>query len=155
MQHLRTFAMSIGKRYQDLVPNADLVSPNKTHDIRAYEGWAYCARTADKNIFLAYFEKGCPRSQIRGAKLNSLYRAEWFDPRKGDWQDAGSGTVRSSVIGIIMLPDFPAAIDWGLRLTYTRSCAAFAGPRRAWRLIGRIIWRRFRWPSDVITRASR
>ena len=119
MRHLRTFAMSIGKRYQELVPNADLVSPNKTADIRAYEGWAYCARTADRNIFLAYFEKGCPRSQIRGAKLSSLYRAEWFDPRKGTWQDAGSGSVRSSVIGIIMLPEFPAAIDWGLRLTYT------------------------------------
>ena len=69
MQHLRTFAFSIGKRYQELVPLADLVSPNKTHDIRCYEGWAYCARTPDKKIFLAYFEKGCPRSQMRGARL--------------------------------------------------------------------------------------
>ncbi len=39
MQHLRTFAMSIGKRYQELVPIADLVSPNKTADVRSYEGW--------------------------------------------------------------------------------------------------------------------
>ena len=63
--------------------------------------------------------KGCPRSQVRGARLNSIYRAEWFDPRKGTWQDvAGGGTLRSSVIGIIMLPDFPGDIDWGLRLTY-------------------------------------
>ena len=30
MQYLRTFALSIGKRYQELVPIADLVSPNKT-----------------------------------------------------------------------------------------------------------------------------
>ena len=119
MRHLRTFAFSIGKRYQELVPNADLVSPNKTAEVRSYEGWAYSARTPDRNIFLAYFEKGCLRSQIRGAKLNSLYRAEWFDPRNGTWQDAGNGTLRSSVIGIIMLPDFPANIDWGLRLTYT------------------------------------
>ena len=29
MQHLRTFALSIGKRYQELVPNADLVSPEQ------------------------------------------------------------------------------------------------------------------------------
>jgi hypothetical protein len=119
MRYLRTFAFSIGKRYQELVPDADLVSPDKTHELRSYEGWAYCARTPDKNIFLAYFEKGCPRSQIRGAKLNSLYRAEWFDPRNGTWADAGNGTVRSSVIGIIMLPDFPGDIDWGLRLTYS------------------------------------
>ena len=119
MQHLRTFAFSIGKRYQELVPLADLVSPNKTHDIRSYEGWAYCARTPDKNIFLAYFEKGCPRSQVRGAKLNSVYRAEWWDPRKATWQDVGgTGTLPSSVIGIIMLPDFPGDSDWGLRLTY-------------------------------------
>ncbi len=32
--------------------------------------------------------------------------------------DAGNGKLRSSVIGIIMLPEFPGDIDWGLRLTY-------------------------------------
>ncbi len=118
MRHLRTFAFSIGKRFQELVPNADLVSPNKTAEILSYEGWAYAARTSDKNIFLAYFEKGCRRSQIRGAKLNSIYRAKWFDPRNGTWQDVGAGTLRSSVIGVIRLPDFPADADWGLQLTY-------------------------------------
>ena len=107
----------IGRRYQDLVPDADLVSPNKTPNLRSYEGWAYSARTPDKEIFLLYFEKGCPRSQIRGAKLDSPYRAQWFDPRSGAWQDAGNGTLRSSVIGIITLPDFPGDTDWGLRLT--------------------------------------
>ena len=114
MQHLRTFAFSIGKRYQELAPDADLVSPNKTPVLRSYEGWAYCARTPDKTIFLAYFEKGCPRSQVRGAKLNTPYRAQWFDPRSGAWVDAG--TLRSSVIGIIMLPEFPSDVDWGLKL---------------------------------------
>ena len=54
---------------------------------------------------------------IRGALLNSVYRAEWFDPRAGTWQDAGAGGVRSDVIGIIDLPDFPGDADWGLRLT--------------------------------------
>ena len=118
MQFLRTFAFSIGKRFQELIPLADLISPNKTSAIRAYEGWAYCARTPDKEIFLAYFEKGCPRSQVRGTRPSSLYRAQWFDARNGLWQDAGNGTVRSSIIGIILLPDFPADSDWGLRLTY-------------------------------------
>jgi hypothetical protein len=117
MQYLRTFALSLGKRYQDLEPDADLVSPNRTAELRAYEGWAYAARTADRALFLAYFEKGCPRSQIRGARLNSNYRAEWFDPRKGEWLPVGNGTLRSSQIGIIMLPDFPAESDWGLKLT--------------------------------------
>ena len=118
MQYLRTFALSIGKRYQELVPEADLVMPHQTHTLRSYEEWAYAARTPDREIFLAYFEKGCPRSQIRGAKVNSTYRAEWFDPRTGTWSDAGSGTINSNQIGIMTLPEFPSDIDWGLRLTY-------------------------------------
>jgi hypothetical protein len=117
--------MSIGTRYQDLVPLADLVSPNKTADIRSYEGWAYAARTPDKNVFLAYFEKGCPRSQIRGARLNTDYRAEWYDPRQGTWQNVGRGTIRSSVIGIVNLPDFPGDADWGLRLTANPTSRTF------------------------------
>ena len=118
VQFLRTFAFSLGRRYQELVPLADLVSPNKTHELLSYDGWAYCARTPDKDIFLAYFEKGCPKSQIRGAKLNSLYRAQWFNPRDGTWSDAGDGKVRASKIGIIALPDFPGDTDWGLKLVY-------------------------------------
>ena len=114
MQYLRVFAFSIGKRYQDLVPDANLVSPNKDHNVRAYEGWAYAARTPDKAVFLAYFEKGCPRSQVRGARLSTQYRAQWFDPRAGLWQDAG--TVRANQIGIIQLPNFPSDNDWGLKL---------------------------------------
>jgi hypothetical protein len=117
MKYLRVFAMSIGKRYQDLVPDANLVSPNKDRNLRAYEGWAYCARTPDRAIFLAYFEKGCPRSQIRGARMQTTYQAQWFDPRNGTWQNVGNGTVRSNQIGIINVPEFPADNDWGLKLT--------------------------------------
>jgi hypothetical protein len=118
VHHLRTFAFSIGRRYQELVPLADLVSPNKTHQLLSYDGWAYCARTPDKEIFLAYFEHGCPKSQIRGARLNSTYRAAWFNPRAGSWIDVGEGRVHANKIGIIELPDFPGDTDWGLRLIY-------------------------------------
>ena len=118
MQYLRTFAFSIGRRYKDLVPLADLVSPNKTHVTLGYEGWAYCARTDDGQIYLAFFEKGCPPSQIRGARLNSLYRAQWFNPREGTWLDAGAGKLVANKIGIIVLPDFPGDADWGLRLIF-------------------------------------
>ncbi len=123
MQYLRTFAFSVGKRYQELVPDAGLVSPNKTQVTLGYEGWAYCARTDDKQIFLAYFEKGCPQSEIRGAKLNSVYRAEWFDPRNGTWQDVGDGKVVSNKIGIIDLPNLPNEEDWGVKLVYEGSAA--------------------------------
>ncbi|MEO6002529.1 MAG: hypothetical protein ABIZ04_12325 [Opitutus sp.] len=82
----------------------------------SYDGWAYRARTADTQIFLAYFENGCPKSEIRGAQLNSTYRAQWFNPRDGIWFDAGSGHLSASKIGVIELPAFPAETDWGLKL---------------------------------------
>jgi hypothetical protein len=82
-----------------------------------------------------YFDKGCLRSQIRGAKLNSSYRAEWFDPRNGTWRDAGNGTVRSSVIGIMMLPDFPGEHRLGTSPDLYWSGAAGSG-RSPWQLSG-------------------
>jgi hypothetical protein len=118
MQHLHTFAFSVGKRYQELVPDSDFVVPNQTHITKGYEGWAYCMRTDDKSIFLAYFEEGCPRSLVRGAKVMSIYRAKWFDPRLGTWSDLGDGTIKANNIGEIQLPDFPSDLDWGLSLTY-------------------------------------
>lgn len=126
MQYLRTFALSIGKRYQELEPDADLVSPNKTHVVRGYEGWAYCSRTPDKHIFLVYFEKGCPQSQVRGAIVNSTYKAEWFDPRTGTFSDAGK--LVASKIGVIDVPEFPSDTDWALKLVYE---GPYTGPREA------------------------
>lgn len=119
MRHLRTFAFSIGKRYQDLIPDENLAVPNKTHVTKGYEGWAYAARTPDREHLLAYFEKGCPRSLLRGVRVMSVYRAQWFDPREGSWRDAGDGTLRSNNIGEITLPDFPSNLDWGLKLSYS------------------------------------
>ena len=116
VKYLRDFAFSIGTRYQELEPNANLISPDKDYNLHSFDGWAYCARTPDKSIFLAYSEKGMPRAQIRGARLNANYRAEWFDPRNGTWQKAGAGTLHSGPTGIIELPDFPADTDWGLKL---------------------------------------
>ena len=118
MKYLPDFVLSIGKRYQELVPDEDLVVPNKTHIVKGYEGWAYAARTADKNVYLAYFEKGCPRSLVRGARVMSLYKARWFDPRKGTWLEVGDGQVKADNIGEIHLPDFPSGDDWGLSLAY-------------------------------------
>jgi hypothetical protein len=118
MHYLKLFAFSIDKRYQELVPLVDLVMPNKTHETLGYVGWAYCSRTEDKRIFMLYFERGCPKSQVRGAILNSVYRAQWFNPRDGTWQDAGNGKLVANKIGIMALPDFPGEADWGLRLIY-------------------------------------
>jgi hypothetical protein len=119
MRHLATFALSLGKRYQALVPDENLVVPNKTHVTKGYEGWAYAARTADKTEYLAYFEKGCPRSLVRGARPMAIYEAQWFDPRAGAWSGVRDGQLQSSNIGEIQLPGFPGDDDWGLRLSYS------------------------------------
>jgi hypothetical protein len=67
-KYLRDFAYSIGKQYQELEPNADLVSPHKDHNLRSCEGWAYCARTRDGGVFSSISKKEClaPRSAERG-----------------------------------------------------------------------------------------
>ena len=74
MRYLRTFALSIGKRYQDLVPNADLVSTAPDCHVVLTKAWAYCARTPDRNIFLAYFEKRPPARRSAGPTLQRLSR---------------------------------------------------------------------------------
>ncbi|HUQ67431.1 MAG TPA: DUF4038 domain-containing protein [Flavitalea sp.] len=118
MRHLKTFAFSIGKKYQELEPQTDLITPNKTHNVLSYEGWSYCARTPDRNNFLIYFERGTTLSEVRGAQLNSVYAAQWFNPRTGEWINTGNGRVSSSKIGIIKLPHLPDDMDWGLKLVY-------------------------------------
>jgi len=117
MKYLPAFVLSEGKRYQDLVPD-QFVVPSQTHTTKGYEGWAYAARTPNKDFFLVYFEKGCARSLIRGAKLSGIYRAKWFDPRNGRWSNVGDGKVKSNNIGEIPLPEFPSDEDWALSLVY-------------------------------------
>ena len=117
MKYLPAFALSEGRRYTDLVPDANLVTPHETAQTKAYTGWAYCARTAAMDFFLIYFEKDCPKkSTIRGAIPNAEYQAQWFNPRTGEWSKAGNGVLKANVWGWIIVPDFPSDDDWGLKL---------------------------------------
>ncbi len=119
MQHLRTFALSEGARYQHLAPGADLVVPNKTAEIKGNEGWAYCARTPEKDLFMLYWERGYANAatahpQVRGALANQVYRALLFDPREGEWTDLGE--VSSDAWCRIALPPLPSNEDWAMKL---------------------------------------
>jgi hypothetical protein len=117
MKHLESFAFSEGRRYQDLVPDANLVSPHATAQTKGYTGWAYCARTPARDFLLAYFEKDCAKGSLtRGLLPNTGYHAEWFDPRTGEWSKAGSGILNANGWGWITVPDFPSEDDWGLKL---------------------------------------
>ena len=67
---------------------------------------------------MAYFEQGCPSSSlVRGLLPNRSYRAQWFDPRTGQWSKAGDGVYKANIWGWITVPDFPTDDDWGLKLT--------------------------------------
>jgi len=99
--------------YTDAVVWVDLKGPGFNR--RVYGFW-----DGGRRLFLLYFERGCPRSQVRGARLNSVYGAQWFNPRNGTWSDAGGGTLVSNKIGGIDLPDMPDSTDWGLKLVYRR-----------------------------------
>jgi hypothetical protein len=120
MQHLRTFILSEGRRYQQLVPSAEMVQPNRTGEEKSCVGWAYCARTIEKDFFLLYFEKDCPKANLSGALPRSKYKALWFNPRTGDWM--GASVLGADSAGRIILPKFPdkstrSNTDWGLKLT--------------------------------------
>jgi hypothetical protein len=120
MRHLRTFVLSEGRRYQDLIPSADMLWPDKSSGPKTNTGWAYGARTTDRDFFLLYFERDCPKATVSGLLSNREYAAQWFNPRTGNWLSAETWTTDSA--GRINLPQFPggrdtSVDDWGLKLT--------------------------------------
>jgi len=120
LRHLRTFVLSQEEKYQALVPRTDLLSPNKTVEDDGFLGWAYCARTDAQDLFLIYFEQGCDRARLSGAIPDGSYEASWFNPRNGEWTDAG--TLVADDQGEIALPRFPgnrerSDTDWAMKLT--------------------------------------
>lgn len=119
MRHLRTFILSEGRMCQNLVPSANLVMPNRDGEAKSCVGWAYCARTDDKDLFLLYFEKDCPKANLSGAVSKGNYTTRWFNPRIGIWRDAGVLVADST--GVIDLPNFPGNFsksrdDWAMKL---------------------------------------
>ncbi len=114
MQYLRDFVLSEGARYQDLVPNAELVVPNKTAKISGNDGWAYCARTPERDLFMLYCETGAAQPYLRGALANGCYAAQWFNPRTGAWIDAGM--LRADAWCRIELPVLLSGEDWAMKL---------------------------------------
>ncbi len=120
MRHLARFVLSEGRTYQKLVPHAELVSPNRSGPGKDFVGWAYCARTDDKRLFLIYFEKDCPQATVSGATPGASYDAFWFDPRTGSRTEVAVPDAEQD--GTILLPTFPdgsakSKLDWALRLT--------------------------------------
>ena len=116
---LKTFALVEGNRYMDLIPNAELITPNKSAShLDCWRGWAYCAATKEKDFLLAYMEKGCPQETLRGLPVNTEYELKWFDPRNGTWHKSET-IIKTDAVGRVPLPGTPArqnTDDWGLML---------------------------------------
>ncbi len=116
IQYVKDFAMVRGMKYRELVPDSELVMPNKSGPDFSYYGWAYCARVPDKSLFLLYFENEAPvEAKVRGLTYGAQYRATWFDPRTGEW---GTPTEPMDVPRscVMALPERPDGSDWGLML---------------------------------------
>jgi len=119
LRHLRSFIMSVGARYQDLMPEPSLLCPCRSGPEMGYTGWAYCARGQERDLFLLYFEQDCPRAVLSGTRPGGNYLAEWFDPRTGAWHRATRQLADAD--GRIALPPFPGGVDratedWALKI---------------------------------------
>jgi len=122
MRHLKQFILSEGAKYQQLIPAADLVSPGRTGKTKSCLGWAYCARTADRSLFMVYFEKDCPKATLSGAKPSGKYRMRWYDTRTGKWVGKKAAVLTADTKGKITLDPFPGGsdksrADWAAKLT--------------------------------------
>jgi len=121
MRHIKRFILSEGAGYQQLIPAADLLMPSRTGKPKSCLGWAYCARTVDRKLFMLYFEKECPRAILGGATGCAKYAARWFDPCKGKWMGKAEMSLIADFDGKIVLPPFPGGAgkskaDWALKL---------------------------------------
>jgi hypothetical protein len=121
MQHLRTFMLSEGRRYLDLLPAQDDVTPRKAPGSpeRGLDGWAFLMRTQDKDLAFLYFENQARRAAIANAKPNATHRFSWYNTRTGEWLQ--SANVQSDGQGKLELPPFPgggeeADADWAAKL---------------------------------------
>ena len=121
LRHLKTFVLSEGREYQNLVPSAERVSPSRSGDAKSLDGWAYCAATENRDLLLLYFEQGCLRAELSGLPAGRQYHTQWFDPRTGRWLEGATKTLVTTSDGKIQLPPFPggktkADTDWALKL---------------------------------------
>ena len=107
MQHLRTFILSEGDRYQELQPSSDQIVPRKAPDApeTGLDGWAYMMRTPDKALALLYFENGSVQPVLKGFNPGTEYLIRWFEPVTGDWREPVR--VRADEQGNLEIGPFP------------------------------------------------
>jgi hypothetical protein len=108
MQHLRSFVLSQGDRYQQLQLASTDLEPRSIPDAVAdgLDGWSFLMRTSDKDFALVYFENKALTARLKGFTAGARYSWTWFDPRTGEWARALS--LKSDEAGVLVAPPFPA-----------------------------------------------
>lgn len=110
-RYVRDFLLSVGKRYQELIPDADLIFPSKDGPCTGWRGWAYCSATRERDLIMGYTEKDCPPVRVRGLHPYDIYEVRFFNPRTGEWQ-AETYQLEANHFGSILLPEEPDDLDW-------------------------------------------
>jgi hypothetical protein len=125
MQHLKTFILSEGNKYQslqiasrDIIPQKAPGSPEKGLD-----GWSYMMRTPEKDFALLYFENQSVLAELIGFKPSTSYLLQWFNPTNGELGKKIS--INSDKEGRIVLSKFPdeqnpCVIDWAAKIVENR-----------------------------------
>jgi hypothetical protein len=138
MQHLRSFVLSEGARFQQLTLASQDLAPRSNPESPAdgLDGWSFLMRTPARDFALAYFENRAVRPRLAGFTPQANYRWYWFEPRSGEW--SRERTVRADAQGVIQAPAFPdggnqAASDIAakVRSRTELTCARARGGRRS------------------------
>lgn len=112
VRHLAAFVYSKGKKYEELIPDHELLVPSRSGAPKGYDGWAYCAHTTDKEWLMLYFEQDCPQIHTRSLLPNTDYSFTFYNPRNGEWLKDSAVLVSTDQTGVTHLPELPSEGDW-------------------------------------------
>jgi len=122
MQHLSTFILSEGDKYQQLQPSSQNINPQKAPGSppKGLDGWSYMMCTPKKDFALLYFENKSALPKLSGFKRKTSYHFQWFNPRDGQWEK--SVTIKTDRKGILQPPAFPdgqnpSTTDWAAKIS--------------------------------------
>jgi hypothetical protein len=121
MQHLSSFVLSEGNKYQKLEPCPKNINPRKAEGSpeKGLDGWSYMMCTPEKDFALLYFENKSQLPTLSGFKEETSYSFRWFDPRNGKWEE--SIIIKTDENGILQVPFFPdgknsSTTDWATKI---------------------------------------
>lgn len=128
MQHLRSFVLSEGARYQDLAPVPQDLAPRAVPGALAdgLDGWSFLARTPARDFALAYFESRAVRPTLANFTPGARYLWTWFEPETGRWHRPID--IEADATGTLTAPAFPAGAN---RATRDLAAKIVAAPSKA------------------------